>query len=353
MKYPARIPKMASQRNFIVTLINGGKTTDAIQSLTMDCYGDKAYTRRAINKIKAQINAGGDGKDGRTGSTPWVRTEDNIKLIKDLVDTDGRLTINEMVEETGLKRSTIHLILKVNLGYSIKSARWVPRLLNADQKMERVRCAMAFKKLLREGPDTLDMIVTMDETMMPDFIPERKRMSSQWLPKGSSAPIKAKTQESRKKRMVTTFFDSRGILYSTVAPLGTKINARYFIKVLDEFIKHAKRKRMHIKGPSSILLHLDNCPVHTAIITKEHMAKRGYRLVEHPPYSPDLAPADFFLFPKAKDNLAGIPNDGETAKTRWGRAISTITTNDFTKAFQKWIKRWDQAIENEGGYVKK
>ncbi len=45
-------------------------------------------------------------------------TKGNIKLIKDLVDADGRLTIDEMVEETGLKRSTIHLIFKVNLGYS-------------------------------------------------------------------------------------------------------------------------------------------------------------------------------------------------------------------------------------------
>ncbi len=71
-----KLSKMASQRNFIVTLIDGGKTTDAIQSLAKDCYGDKAYyTRRGINKIKAQINAGGNGKDGRTGPTPWVRTD--------------------------------------------------------------------------------------------------------------------------------------------------------------------------------------------------------------------------------------------------------------------------------------
>ncbi len=59
-------------------------------------------------------------------------------------------------------------------------------------------------------------------------------------------------------------------------------------------------------------------------------------------WSPTWPTADFFLFPKAKDNLAGIPNNGETAKTRWGQAVSIITASDFTKAFQKWIERWDQ-----------
>ena len=193
----------------------------------------------------------------------------------------------------------------------------------------------------------------MDETMLANFLPERKRMSKQWLKKGSSAPIKAKVQESRKKSMVTTFFDSKGILYSTVAPEGTKINAYYFITILDEFLRHAKRKRAHIRNASSFFLHMDNCPIHKALVTKEHMAKRGFNLVEHPPYSPDLAPADYFLFPKAKDNLAGISNGGKAPRIRWAQAISTITPDDFTMAFNKWIDRWDRVIEKEGDYVEK
>ncbi len=98
---------------------------------------------------------------------------------------------------------------------------------------------------------------------------------------------------------------------------------------------------------------MDNCPIHKATLTKDHLAKRGYKLVEHSPYSPDLPPADFFLFPKAKDNLAGVPNGEETAKARWGQAIRTISSNDFTKAFNKLIHCWELAIEKEGDFVEK
>ena len=46
----------------------------------------------------------------------------------------------------------------------------------------------------------------MDETMVSLSTPERKEQSKQWLPKGSPAPVKAKTQASRRKRMVLAFF---------------------------------------------------------------------------------------------------------------------------------------------------
>ncbi len=67
-------------------------------------------------------------------------------------------------------------------------------------------------------------------------------------------------------------------------------------------------------------------------LTKDHLAKRDYKLVDHPPLLSRLGPC---LFPKAKDNLAGVPNGGETFKARWGRAIRTISSNDFTKSLQQ------------------
>lgn len=87
-------------------------------------------------------------------------------------------------------------------------------------------------------------------------------------------------------------------------------------------------------------------------IAKEHMAKTGYKVGGALPYSPNLAPMDF-LFSRTKNNIASIPNDGETAKTRWGLAISTITTDNFTKAYNKWILRWNKATEKRCDYVKK
>jgi hypothetical protein len=47
------------------------------------------------------------------------------------------------------------------------------------------------------------------------------------------------------------------------------------------------------------------------------MAARQFQVIEHPPYSPDLTPADFFLFPKVMRKLAGLTLTKETFKKDW------------------------------------
>ena len=73
--------------------------------------------------------------------------------------------------------------------------------------------------------------------------------------------------------------------------------------------------------------------------------------VPHPPSSPDLDPADFFLFPKLKTTLKGrhfqtIEEIQENATIE----LRAITSSAFQEAFQKWKKRWDRCIANRGDY---
>jgi len=53
-----------------------------------------------------------------------------------------------------------------------------------------------------------------------------------------------------------------------------------------------------------LLLH-DNAPAHTSGVATSTAAECGYNLLPHPPYSPDLAPSDFCLFPLLKEHLRG------------------------------------------------
>jgi hypothetical protein len=46
------------------------------------------------------------------------------------------------------------------------------------------------------------------------------------------------------------------------------------------------------------VFHNDNAPVHTALSMREFLASKQITVLEHPSYSPDLAPSDFLLFPK-------------------------------------------------------
>jgi len=52
-------------------------------------------------------------------------------------------------------------------------------------------------------------------------------------------------------------------------------------------------------------LHHDNAPAHTALYVREILATKQITVLEHPAFSPDLAPSDFLLFPKIKEILKG------------------------------------------------
>ena len=53
------------------------------------------------------------------------------------------------------------------------------------------------------------------------------------------------------------------------------------------------------------VLHHDNAPAHSSFLVRKFLVKNKMTVVPQPPYSPDLAPADFFLFPKLKSTLKG------------------------------------------------
>jgi hypothetical protein len=70
-------------------------------------------------------------------------------------------------------------------------------------------------------------------------------------------------------------------------------------------------------------------------------------VIPHPPYSPDLAPCDLFLFPKMKLKLKGRRFDTIEEIQAESRRL---TEKDLQEAFQKWRKRWDRCLHAGGNY---
>ena len=91
----------------------------------------------------------------------------------------------------------------------------------------------------------------------------------------------------------------------------------------------------------------DNAPVHNYILVTDYLTKMGIKTVPHPPYSPDLAPCDFCLFPK----LRGCHYETiEEMKEAVMKIIDTLTREDFHGAFQKLLERYNKCIAAGGGY---
>jgi len=77
------------------------------------------------------------------------------------------------------------------------------------------------------------------------------------------------------------------------------------------------------------------------------LAKNEATVLLQPPYSPDLAPADFFLFPKLKSTLKGRCFDtfDEIQKNSTKELFAILK-----EAFQIWQKCWEQCVASEGTY---
>ena len=67
----------------------------------------------------------------------------------------------------------------------------------------------------------------------------------------------------------------------------------------------------------------------------------GIKTVPHPPYSPDLAICDFWLFPKLRGYHYERTEEMKEAMTK---VIDTLTQEDFHGAFQKLLERYNKCI---------
>ena len=77
----------------------------------------------------------------------------------------------------------------------------------------------------------------------------------------------------------------------------------------------------------------------------------GIKTGLHPPYSPDLAPCDFWLFPKLKEKLRGCRYETiQEMKEAMTKVIDTLTQEDFNGAFQKLLERYNKCIAAGGDY---
>ena len=93
--------------------------------------------------------------------------------------------------------------------------------------------------------------------------------------------------------------------------------------------------------------HQDNAPVHNSVLVKDYLTKLGIKTVLHPPYSPDLVPCDFWLFPKLRGCCYERIEEMKEAVTK---VIDTLTQEDFDGAFQKLLERYNKCIAAGGDY---
>jgi len=143
--------------------------------------------------------------------------------------------------------------------------------------------------------------------------------------------------------MLIVFFDVRGIVHQEFIPPGQTVNQEFYLDVLRRLRENVRRKRPELWRSGEWFLHQDNAPAHTALSVTRYLASLGWTVIRHPPYSLDLAPCDFFLFPTMKNTLKGKRfATMEEVKTASQEALNNIKLQQFQRCFTQWGKKIGQ-----------
>ena len=274
---------------------NGIKCSETLKMLTV-AYGESALSTKNVYKWYKLFQDGREDVDDepRSGRPSTSTTDDNVEAVKKIVLENRRITVREVAEDVGISIGSCHAIFSNNLGMRRVAAKFVPKLLNFDQKNRRMNIAQELLNDVNDDPDLLKRVITGDESWVYGYDVETKAQSSQWKFKGEPRQKKARQVRSKVKVLITVFFDYHGIVHHEFLPVGRTVNKEYYLEVMRRLREAIRKKRPELWKNNSWLLHHDNAPAHSSLLVSNFLAKNNTTIMPQPPYSPDLAPCDFF-----------------------------------------------------------
>ena len=147
------------------------------------------------------------------------------------------------------------------------------------------------------------------------------------------------------------FFDCEGVVHYEFAPRGQTINKEYYVEVLKRLRDAVRGKRPRFWSSGDWLLHHDNAPAHSSNLVQQFLVKHKIVQLRQPPYIPDIAPRDFWMFPKLKIPFEGKQfDDIETIQSNATRELKAIPKSAFEDCFKMWKRRWERVVQSNGDY---
>ena len=186
-----------------------------------------------------------------------------------------------------------------------------------------------------------------DESWIYCYDPETKRQSSHWNHAGSPKPKKTRQSNPTHKLLMIPFLTALAGSTCSGFPLDRLSTRNNMLRFLKEFRKRFRRERPALFKSTQGHFQQDNAPVYNSILVTDYLTMMGIKTVPQPPYSPNLAPSDFWLFLKLTGCRYETIDEMKEAETK---VIDTLIQEDFHGAFQKLLERFNKCIAARGDY---
>jgi transposase len=257
-------------------------------------------------------------------------------------------SVRQLAAATHLAPSTVYWHLTHKLGFTVRHLRSVPHTLSTLDMERRVACSNQLLTVLnQQRPRHWRDIVTLDESWFY-FHTDYETI---WLPQGATPPERERQTIQSKKMMVTIVWNPTGFYQLYALPKGAKFNSAYYIsEILTPLVEWRSQQGAPPNQP--LLVHADNARPHTSRKVTTFFEENGLERAPHPPYSPDLAPCDFYLFGYIKGQLRGQSfDDGESLLRAIEAIFQSIPRHILESVFTNWEKRLKKCFKAHGGII--
>jgi histone-lysine N-methyltransferase SETMAR len=252
----------------------------------------------------------------------------------------------------GIPKTSVHEILNDKLGMKKVCTRWVPKFLTPIQRANRVDCC---EELLQQSEANstgfFDCIVTGDEAWIHHYDPLCQFEAKVWKKPSEQTPTRPRQERSAGKIMMIVFWDKDGVLLTDYLPRGITINGPYYASMIERLRSAILEKRRGKVSRGVLLLH-DNASVHKSKVVQAVIRQSAFIELNHPAYSPDIAPSDYHLFSNLKKFLRGKNfNSDDEAITVVEDYLTDLHSDFFCKGIQSLRDRWQRVVASGGQYI--
>jgi hypothetical protein len=272
--------------------------------------------------------------------------EELVFKISHRITENPYLSLRELAKLVSSNKDAVSRILHYVLCLSLRYSKWIPHSLSVEQKTERVRISKQMLKLLQlDEKNNFSHIFTGDESWFFYDYP----LTSYWASPGTSPKEVAKRTISTSKVMLVICW---GVFQTPVLhflPRGESMTA-------DKFKEYVMKPLLELNNSLSVeeklFIHFDNARPHKAKSIQSLMTDEQLINIPQPPYSPDIAPSDFFLFGYIKTKLKGKSfNTAEELLEEIKKIVAEITPEMRLSVFKAWMERLKRIIETGREYI--
>ena len=340
----------AAQRNyFIQTMVKNGFSASQIHTWLVNAWGEDEISLRRVQCLCQEFRSGERSTAERLPGSGRPRssiTEENINMVKELVEANNQLSCAALEMMSGIPARTIQRILTDELGKKSLCARWVPHLLSQENRDARLRQAKEILKALRTRRISRRLIIVDEKWIYHRHLPPRNQQRA-WCDGAGDRVKVARRTISDAKTMYIWSSNFEGHMFVQMVEHGRSVDADCY----EGFLGRMTMKFGQLSPPLP-MENIDNAPAHRARSTGEWLQSNNIATIKQPAYSPDFNLCDRYIFRNFETFRSG--RDFEAPQDLLA-AVREYITGRSREEFLEEMKRFEEdlrlIVDNGGDYL--